>query len=137
MVHHFYLVWCQLVQELLSNLLWSIVQQWCLPFDWFCQQCSLGAYTASTLKVLQHLLCQYLLCYFVNSSTSAFEIQVLSMSTIKWWGNFRIFHFALAICQQKNCQRPNRSQKGWHKKVKTIYWNISFNKRFYILQIQM
>ena len=38
-------------------------------------------------------------------STSAFEIQVLSTLTIKCQSNFRIFYFASAIRQQKNCQR--------------------------------
>ena len=37
---------------------------------------------------------------------SAFEIQVLSTLAIMCRGSFRIFQFALAICWQKNCQRP-------------------------------
>ena len=34
---------------------------------------------------------------------AAFEIQVLSTSAIKCQGDFRIFQFASAISQQKNC----------------------------------
>ena len=37
-----------------SRAFLSFAQQRCLKFDWFCQQCSLGASTASALKVLQH-----------------------------------------------------------------------------------
>ena len=38
-----------------------------------------------------------------------FKIQVLSTLAIKCWGKFRVFQFAIAISQQKSCQRLSRS----------------------------
>ena len=52
---------------------------------------------------LPNQIVRYLEKQYIQKPQTAFEIQVLSMSAIKCGGNFQIFHFALAIRQQKNC----------------------------------
>ena len=61
MVHYFYWVWCQLVPGVLRVFFQSIALQRCLPFDWFCLQCSPGSSTTSAQKDLQHL------CHLVST----------------------------------------------------------------------
>ena len=42
-------------------------------------------------------------------TATIFKIQLLSTLGVKCWGKFRVFQFALAICQQKYCQKLSRS----------------------------
>ena len=52
---------------------------------------------------LPNQIVRYLEKQYIQKPPTTFEIQVLSTSAIKCRGNFQIFHFALAIHQQKNC----------------------------------
>ena len=52
---------------------------------------------------LPNQIVRYLEKQYIQKPPTTFEIQVLSTSAIKCRGNFQIFHFALAIRQQKNC----------------------------------
>ena len=45
----------------------------------------------------------------IKTYSTAFEIQVLIMSAVKCWGDFRIFQFASAIRRQKNYRRLRRN----------------------------
>ena len=53
---------------------------------------------------LPNQIVRYLEKQYIQKPPTTFEIQVLSTSAIKCRGNFQIFHFALAIRQQKNCR---------------------------------